>query len=225
MTSTVDLFRACWDEQVEDNGKRSPSFSLADYTATGRASAAYNGKRGIDWWLDNGPNMVDAWVNWRKETKWDIWVTPTGLPGIEIEFNIVLAGDIPVKGLIDRVFTLPGGEVVPVDLKTGRLPETAEQLGLYRVGLGMTFGVWPKWGYYWNPDKGHGQPLALEQYTPDYFAKLYEGAIAGMNAGCFLPKPANNCKNWCGVSRHCKAVGGAEADGVDPLTTLDIRSN
>lgn len=218
MTSSADLFRFCWDEQVEDTGRRSPSFSLADYTATGRASAAYGGKRTAAWWLDNGPGMVDSWINWRSETGWDIWTTPAGEPAIELECNFTLPGDIPVKAFIDRVFVLPSGEIAPFDIKTGRIPETGEQLGLYKVALETLFGVKPQWGYYWHPDKGHGQPLPLGDYTADYFAALYEGAIAGINAGAFLPKPMNNCKAWCGVARYCKAVGGQEANGVDPLT-------
>jgi hypothetical protein len=50
-------------------------------------------------------------------------------------------------------------------------------------------------------------------YDPDYFTEDFEQAIAGINAGCFLAQPANNCKSWCGVAQYCKAVGGSLPGG------------
>jgi hypothetical protein len=46
---------------------------------------------------------------------------------------------------------------------------------------------------------------------------MFNGAIAGINSGCFLPQPANGCANWCGVARYCAVTGGPEAKGVDSL--------
>lgn len=221
MTTVAEKFAEAWAEEVADRQERSPSFSPEDYTATGRAGKEYGGKRNTQWWLDNGPQMVQDWIDWRQETNWALWETPDGRPGVELEFLFQLPGlGLPIKAFIDRVFVLPTGELAILDLKTGRSPETAEQLGLYRVAIGMAYGVEyaPTWGYFWSPGgKGHGQPLDLSMYTPDYFVPLYNQAIAGINAGAFLPIPANNCKNWCGVARFCAAVGGAEAAGVDSL--------
>jgi hypothetical protein len=81
----------------------------------------------------------------------------------------------------------------------------------------VLFGERPEWGYYWNPDKGHSQPVGLEKYTATYFDRLYSQSVAGINAGCFTPNPQNNCKAWCGVARFCGAVGGPEAGKHDPL--------
>jgi hypothetical protein len=81
----------------------------------------------------------------------------------------------------------------------------------------MVHGVRPKWGYFWSPEKGHSQPHDLDMWTPEMFAQMFNEAINGINAGSFLPQPANNCRNWCGVSRYCAVVGGAEALGNDPL--------
>lgn len=217
---TASIFHAAWDSEVAKRQEQSPSFKPEDYTATGRAAASYGGKRNADWWYDNGPGLVDNWVEWRKRTKWPIWETPAGETAIELQLNITLPQDIPVKMFIDRVFVLPSGEFGVVDLKSGRLPETEEQLGLYATGIELTYGAAyrPTWGFFWDAQKGdHGKPLNLTRWTPALFAEMYKGAIAGINAGCFLPSPANNCKNWCGVSRHCHAVNGPEAAGVDPL--------
>lgn len=218
--NTAELFDKSWAFNLEERLERSPSFTEEQFTITGKAAAAYGGKRNRDWWFDHGPKMIDNWVNWRKEHGWILWETPDGEPAIELELNIILPGDIPVKMVIDRIFVLPSGLLAPVDLKTGsRMPEFPEQLGLYATGMELAYGpeFRPQWGFYWDAQKGtHGQPQPLDMYTPQYLSALYSEAIAGINAGSFLAKPANSCQNWCGQSRHCAAVGGAEAHIYDP---------
>jgi RecB family exonuclease len=219
---TKRLFAQAWADEIQNRRNQSPSFKVEDYVATGKASKEFGGKRGQDWWLANGHTMVDNWVEWRKRTGWEFWTTPTGKPGIELELNIVLPGDIPVKLFIDRVFVMPSGELAILDIKTGRKPENEEQLGLYATGIELAFGrqYRPAWGYFWDGQKGdHGEPMDLSRWTPGLIAALYEEAIAGINAGSFLPKPANACKNWCSVARYCHVVGGSEARGIDPLAS------
>lgn len=217
---TRALFEEAWAAEVERRQADSPSYTIEDYVVTGRAPAPY-GRRNLEWWADNGHALVGNWLAWRRETRWDIWETPAGQRAIELELNVVLPGDIPVKMFIDRMFVTPVGELVVVDLKTGsRMPEMPEQLGLYATGVEMTWGSLhrPAWGYWWDANKGtHSKPFDLSMYTPRYFSEMYTEAAAGINAGCFLPKPANNCANWCSVARFCAAVGGADAKGVDPL--------
>lgn len=219
MSDVAEKFREAWEAEVAKRQKQSPSFKPEDYTATGRATKEYGGKRNIQWWLDNGPGMVQAWIDWRSTTGWAL-LDVAGRPAVEVELNFTLPGlSLPIKAYIDRVFVLPTGELAIVDLKTGRTPETPEQLGLYRVGLGIVYDIWPDWGYFWSPDKGHGQPIRLTSWTPERFSLLFNQAIAGINAGAFLPQAANNCKNWCGVSRYCAVVEGPEAHGHDSLAS------
>jgi PD-(D/E)XK nuclease superfamily len=206
-----ELWADAWAYNLADYQKRSPSFRPEDYIATGRAGVAYGGKRNWEWWQDNGPGMVQAWIDWRTEHQWQVWFTDDDTPGIELDVRVELPGNgIVMQMHLDRVFVTPAGALVVLDLKTGRTPETAEQLGLYACGLELAHGLRPDFGYYWHPDKGHGQPLGLTPYTVTYFEQVTSAAAAGMNAGCFLAKPANNCRTWCGVSRACPAVGGAE---------------
>ena len=221
MIDTKALFAATWAAELAGRKSQSPSYEVGDYKVTGRAPAPY-GKKNQAWWEDNVHTLVDNWVKWRLEHRdWEIWETPDGKPAIEWEFNITLPGDILVKGLVDRVFVTPVGELVVLDLKTGaRMPETAEQLGLYATALEVTYGPQYRasWGYWWDATKGaHSQPFDLSRFTVGYFAQAYAEAIAGINAGCFPAKPANNCRDWCGVARFCHAVGGSEARGTDPL--------
>lgn len=212
------IFQAGWDQALAERKKHSPSFSPDEYTATGRASAAYGGKQNLAWWADNGPGMVQSYADWRLATRWEI-PEIDGQPAVELKLEFNLPGvETPIKGFIDRVFVTPTGEPVVFDIKSGaRLPETPEQLGLYKVGMGIQHGIWPDFGYFWSPSKGLSQPMVLDRYTPEFFSMMFEQAAAGINAGAFLPQPANNCKSWCGVARYCAATGGEKAKGNDPL--------
>jgi len=217
VTTVEAKFAETWASEVAKRQKQSPSFDPKDYTATGRAAAAYGGKRTEAWWLAEGPGMVQSWIDWRKETGWDL-IEINGKPSVEVDLLFELPGvDLPVKAYIDRVFALPTGEFGIVDLKTGRTPETPEQLGLYRVGLGLVHNIWCDWGWFWSPGKGHGQPIDLRPWTPERFSVLFNQAISAINAGAFIPNAANNCKAWCGVSRFCAVVNGPEAVGNDVL--------
>lgn len=217
MIDTKALFAACWADELATRKSQSPSYEVGDYKVTGRAPAPY-GKRTAAWFEDHGHEFVDKWIEWRKSTRWEIWETPEGKPAIELEINFLLPGDIPVKTFIDRVMVTPAGEPVVVDLKTGRLPETAEQLGLYRCAVLAQFGIDIHWGYWWDAGKGtHVGPYDLTRFTPGFFSVAYQEAVAGINAGYFAAKPANNCASWCSVADYCHSVGGSKALGVDPL--------
>lgn len=205
-------FEIAWSSEIEKRKEQSPSYKYPeDYIATGRASAEHGGKRGVSWWMEQGPIMVQRWIDWRQNG-WSIWETPEGNPGVEVELNIVLPGDIPVKMFIDRLMVTPAGQLAVVDIKSGREPETPEQLGLYACGIELTWGpeYRPAWGFWWDASKGtHSQPMDLSRYTVDYFAGVYDEAVRGINAGCFLAKPANRCSTWCSVAYACPAVGGS----------------
>lgn len=218
MIDTKALFSSAWKDELEKRMRESPSYGTDEYTVTGRAAAKYGGKRSLDWWADNGPSLVDNWVEWRKRTRWDIWEPEPRHHAIELEINFDLPGDIRVKTFIDRVFVLPSGIPAIVDLKTGRTPETTEQLGLYACAIQAQFGVRIDYGYWWDANKGeHVGPFDLTMWSPQLLAAMYRNAIAGINAGSFLPRPANGCANWCGVADFCAVVGGPKAPGNDPL--------
>ena len=205
----TELFMAGWAAALEKNKGYSPNYEVDQYIVTGRAAAAYGGRRNLQWWMDNGPVMVQAWIDWRaNHPDWHIWETPDNVPAIEWEFRIELPGSIVVLGFVDRVMVTPAGQLTPVDIKSGRTPETAEQLGLYATALELKYGEMfrPSWGYWWDAQKGsHSNPLMLDMYTADYLGARYAEAINGMNAGVYLAKPNNNCFAWCGLSHACPA--------------------
>lgn len=221
MIDSKALFLEAWDAELSKRQAESPSYEVGDYTATGREKAPY-GKRTLEWWTEQGHTLVDNWVQWRKDhPAFVTWVTPDDQPAIELELRFQLPNGIPVLAFVDNIFAnTKSGEICVIDKKTGRTPETPEQLGLYAVGVEIVYGkaYRPTWGFWWDASKGtHSSPLHLDRYTPDYIAAVFADAARGIAAGCFPAKPANNCANWCGVARYCAAVGGADAARVDPL--------
>ena len=218
MTDLTTRFAEAWETEVSKREAESPSFTRDQFVATGRASAKHGGKRTESYWLEEGPKMVQRWLDWREANPWQVWTLPdTGEAAIELDAAFTLPGDIYVKAYIDRVFVTPAGELVILDIKTGREPETAEQLGLYACAIEARWGVRPTWGAFWDAQKGeHTGFKLLDAYTPGYLANVFEDAIRGINAGSFLAKPANGCAKWCSVARACAAVGGGEAEKYDP---------
>ncbi|HET6917270.1 MAG TPA: PD-(D/E)XK nuclease family protein [Acidimicrobiales bacterium] len=208
------LFEDCFKHHTEEAAKRSPSYTPDQYHVAGR------GKKTASWWLEEGPRMVHRWLDWRKATGWTLWTTPAGTPAIEVELNFTLNGpdgEIPVKGFIDSVWRLPSGQLIPLDVKSGRKPDEPIQLGLYKVGMQKVFGEDVAWGYFWDANKGdHGQPVSLDLYTEDYLAVEYAKAVRGINAGVFIARPNMNCADWCSSAAFCPAVGGARVSEVFP---------
>lgn len=168
------------------------------------------------WWLKNGPAMVQAWVEWRERTGWMIEdiTTPEGdvIPGVEVPFYVSFGeGTPPLKGYIDRVFVTPAGERVIVDLKTGaRRPAADMQLGYYKVGLEMHYGIESDLGGYWMARKADKpnevmEVVGLGRYTKEFVSRFVHGFHKARETGLYLPHVTSFCKT-CGVASHCWAV-------------------
>ena len=127
---------ATTQDQIAKRRAESPTVPVDQYTATGRASAKYPNKENAQWWADNGPDMVAKFAAWRDATRWDIWETPDGKSGVELEIRVELPqSGIPLLMYIDRMYVPPSGQLVVLDIKSGRTPDIAEQLGFYATGI------------------------------------------------------------------------------------------
>lgn len=170
--------------------------------------------RGEDelWWLENGPPMVQRWIDWRKRSDWKIWHTPDGVPGIELALEADFDGT-PFKVIIDRVFITPAGTIVIVDLKSGaRKPESDLQLAFCAATIQLVYGVDAHHGAYWDARSGELTPVANLQHLSPPLLKYWVGQFAqARDKGIFLPNISNRCKA-CGVRSYCAAVGGNKAD-------------
>jgi len=112
-----ELWSKSWQENLDRQRAVEQDTSL--WRASGTATIANPNKEDGNWWQANGLNMVKNWVNFRTTQElMSLWVTPQGVPAIELVFNINLDG-VMVKGALDRMMVLPDGSLVVLDIKSG----------------------------------------------------------------------------------------------------------
>ena len=182
--------------------KETKDLDFSKARVAGRSTKANPDREDAVWWMNQGSIWVDNYIMWRKNNPdWKIWRTPEGTKAIEIELNPVIA-DVPVKMVIDRVFEV-NGQLVIVDLKTSaRRPVSDLQLGFYKVGLEMQFGIEVNLGNYWmSREAGTGEMIDLSRYTLSTLEYMVSGFDKARKAGVFLPN-LSSC-SFCGLTEHC----------------------
>lgn len=132
-------------EQAEGVKHKASGTKLVELGWTGGPN-----KKDVEWWLEYGPKMVLAWETWRNEhPELEILILEDGTPAIELEFRIEI-GEETVLGYVDRIFIdKTTGNIIIVDLKTGKTPAGQLQLGDYGVGMLEQYGVQADYGCYW----------------------------------------------------------------------------
>jgi hypothetical protein len=183
----------------------------SEWRAGGRATKAYPNKENDIWWSDNGPKMVDYWIQFREESGWKIWDTPAGIPAIETEMNQIIRG-VNIKAFLDRVMVAPSGELVIVDIKSGSAePKSQTQLGIYAILVEKTFGVRPSLGSYFMARTGElTTPQSLDRYTEARLGSWAKGFELAMENKIFIPSVGFMC-GTCSVNSACYAVGGKDS--------------
>lgn len=184
----------------------------SEWRASGRASKAYPNKEDEGWWNEKGPELIEAYRDWRESCPWVLWTTPAGQPAIELDLRCTF-GSVPVRAIIDRVFVTPDGELAVVDLKSGANPPQDQglQLGFYASALEVVFDHRPAICAYWNARKGGlSEPKNIDHLTPAYLGNLLGEFVRARDLGIFLPNPSSFCES-CGVRRACPLVNGPEA--------------
>jgi hypothetical protein len=182
--------------------KETKDLDFSKARVAGRSTKANPDREDAVWWMNQGSMWVDNYIMWRKNNPdWKIWRTPEGVKAVEIELNPVIA-DVPVKMVIDRVFEV-NGQLVIIDLKTSaRRPVSDLQLGFYKVGLEMQFGIEVNLGNYWmSREAGTGEMIDLSRYTLSMLEYMVSGFDKARKAGVFLPN-LSSC-SFCGLTEHC----------------------
>jgi hypothetical protein len=182
--------------------KETKDLDFSKARVAGRSTKANPDREDAVWWMNQGSMWVDNYIMWRKNNpEWKIWRTPEGVKAVEIELNPVIA-DVPVKMVIDRVFEV-NGQLVIIDLKTSaRRPVSDLQLGFYKVGLEMQFGIEVNLGNYWmSREAGTGEMIDLSRYTLSMLEYMVSGFDKARKAGVFLPN-LSSC-SFCGLTEHC----------------------
>jgi putative RecB family exonuclease len=184
--------------------KETDGIDLASARVGGRATKANPNKEDASWWNTAGPVWVDNYIHWRKQNPdWKIWTAPDGNRAIELGLIPEVAG-VPVKMVIDRVFEV-NGELVIVDLKTSQsTPTSTLQLGFYKLGLELTFGIPVKWGTYYMARSSNVAPAVdLSEYTHERMEYLVQQFDKARKHQIFLPN-TNNCQYLCGLTEYCQ---------------------
>ena len=195
--STQQQWAQAWLESKGD-------IDLTNARVGGRATKANPNKEDVNFWQNQGPKWVEAYIAWRKtNAHWKIWTAPDGNPGIELALTPVVK-DVAVKMIIDRVFEV-NGELVIVDLKTSQnTPTSSLQLGFYKLGLEQQFGIEIKWGtYYMSRGNNISEMVDLSEYTYEKMEYLIETFDKARKAAIFLPN-TNSCQYMCGLTEYCQ---------------------
>ena len=192
-------------ERLTAEAEEESGLPRSEFKASGRASKANPNKEDRDWWLAEGPLMVNRWLNWRRSSPWDIWITPQGKPAIELEFDVFVDNDsVDVKMFVDRVFT-DGASLIVLDLKTGASKQpTARQLGVYKVGI---LDKWPglpvRFGTFWDARSGATGPVyPLNEYSLRRLEWQFAALKEARRQNLYLPSPGPMCGS-CSVNEHC----------------------
>jgi hypothetical protein len=176
--------------------------------AGGRPTKAMPNGEDYAWWVANGPAYVQSWITWRQNNpSLHILTMEDGKPAIELDVRVDIEVNdelIQLKGFIDRVFVDANtGEVLIVDLKTGKTTPAPMQLAFYRRALKAAYGIDAPYGAYWMAREGSLSTIHnLEPYTDEMVDYWVAKTYAGVQAGIFLPHVTSMCRG-CGVRTHC----------------------
>jgi putative RecB family exonuclease len=172
----------------------------------GRASKALPNREDVTFWYEKGREMLLAYFSYRQASDWEVWELPDGSPAIEVPTVAILDG-VEVMGFQDRVMVTGDGELVVRDIKTGKQPPDAIQLGTYAEMLWQTFGVRAAWGdYYMSREARPSTPIDLTPYSHEYLLAEYGKIDKMRKQGLYLVNEGQHCIA-CGVKAGCRLKG------------------
>lgn len=176
----------------------------------------------IEVWRRMGLQFVQAYIDWRERSPWEIWTTPDGLPAIELDVSGRLPGcEVEIKAFLDRVFWDPVmKKLVIVDLKTSKKPpKSPAQFETYAALLKAKYGVDVHLGVpFMNRRAALGTPFDLSEVTPEAVGAVYGKAweqIKGYMAAGNFPADTSDCF-LCDTRAACYAQRGPLSWRYDP---------
>lgn len=180
------------------------------------------------WWKAQGPAFIQSWISWRQANpNLHVLTMEDGQPAIELGVLAdIEVGDgevIQLKGYIDRVFVDSStGQVLIVDLKTGKTTPNGMQLGFYRRALKAAYGIDAHYGAYWMAREGSLSAIEdLDKYSDQVVDYWVATTYAGIKAEIFLPHVTNLCKG-CGVKQHCYVFNPDTPYGPFKTNTVQV---
>jgi putative RecB family exonuclease len=209
--NAAQVWEACFETQLEKAIDKESNQNLW----------RRSGNDTVDAWRAMGLTHVQAYIDWRERSQWEIWTTPDGEPAIELDISGRLPGcPVEIKAYLDRIFWDPMFKKHwIVDLKTGKkAPSSSVQFGVYAALVKVKYGIDIADGVAFMNRKGTlGTPWDLGGYTPEAVGQVFGETWEQIQAGSF---PATGIANRgcyiCDVSAACAAKNGPLAAQYDP---------
>lgn len=200
----IAVFEDTWAKDILADYERQPDLSV--WMTGGRRKPETD----IEARYEEGKAQVLAYIEYIKESGETVWTTPDGKKAVELEIEFELSG-VRVIVFIDQVMVSPNGVRFVRDLKTGSSYNSPIQLAVYDLALEARYGERANWGDFWLAKKGKpDKPVDLSVYTKDRVGAWFASMDDAQQRGIYLPNPSDKCRNLCGVSQWCAAVGGAD---------------
>lgn len=210
-SQTNSIWEASFGMQLDELRKREPDQTKWRFSPT----------EPLEVWSTLGPQLVQSWIDWRKRSPYKVWITPDGVPAIELDVSGMLPGcPVEIKGYVDVVFDDPVfDQLIIVDKKTSKKPPaTPDQFAVYAALFEVKYGKRPKLGAAFMNRRGTlAKPYELAEFTPEAVGAVFGEAWEQIQAGDFTATPGRACF-LCDVSSSCAAVGGPLADRYDPAS-------
>jgi hypothetical protein len=199
------LWKTAFGAEIVAQVLACPQVPQDDWRAAGRGGA-----EGYTWWLTQGPDMVQRYLDLRMtELDRAMLHDRNGAPVLELAGVLDVEGT-PHKVVIDQAWHFGAEDVVIDDLKSGaNAPRGGTfQLAQYAWFLRMVLGLDCKiYGRYWDARKGtYSAPVDLIELHPwDEIVWRIKDAQAKKEAGLFGANPGPFC-GGCAVKHACPVV-------------------
>ena len=192
-----DVFRESYSKHINEACEITPEFN------SWFASGPYRGEADVERRFGIGLQHVETYYNYYQNNPEEvIWISPAGVPGVELDFDIVLDG-VLVRGFIDSIIQ-HGEDLIVRDIKTGNKPGDEFQLATYAVGVNEVYNINPNKLDYFMTKTGSTVSHPIEGWTKDKVSGMFRELEDNITAGLFPPKPSKSVCNFCDVSDSCE---------------------
>ena len=198
LEDTQNVFKESYERHTNEMCEITPDFSRWF------ASGPYKGEQDIERRYSIGLQHVETYITYYENHPDEvIWVDPvTGVPGIELAFDIVLDG-VLVRGFIDAVIQ-KGEDLIVRDTKTGNKPGDEFQLATYSVGLNEVYKLDKLQLEYFMTKTGTTISYPIDDWNKERVTTMFKELEDNIKEERFDAKPSKTNCLFCDVSESCE---------------------
>ena len=172
-----------------------------------------------DYWREHLPLHLQGYVEWRDdrfEQGWE-WLLIDDKPAIEFVVKGKF-GEVEVLGFIDRAMRSPEGDVFVIDLKSGKMAPSREQLDVYADLMKQQYDISVAFGSYYMSRKSAIGDTFLMDRGGQILVDWWTTVASGITNEVFMPNPNPLC-GICQVKPWCRLKGDPELIKVHSQNT------